>query len=258
MNSDHIEEQNLLEQYLLGDLKAEERVLVERAIQQDPGLQKKYDALERSFERLASEHAITPPAFIKEQLFHQIRTKEPKVIPLHRQTMNRTYLYAVSAVAACLLVGCVWMYTQWTATTQQLELVEQNNDRLIEDVNILTNNMNASAALVAIINSPETEQYILEGNALAPEAKVVSYINHANKTVVINTKQLPKLSEDQDYQMWADVKGEMINMGVIKKESPILAMNYIDAAESLNITIEPAGGSDHPTVSRLVSNVYLR
>tara|TARA_R110000868_G_scaffold379114_6_gene644835 strand:- start:10 stop:186 length:177 start_codon:yes stop_codon:yes gene_type:complete len=58
--------------------------------------------------------------------------------------------------------------------------------------------------------------------------------------------------------MWADVEGEMINMGVIGKQNQLLAMDYIDNAESLNVTIEPAGGNDHPTVSNLITNVYLR
>jgi hypothetical protein len=47
-------------------------------------------------------------------------------------------------------------------------------------------------------------------------------------------------------------------MGVISKNKTVMSMAYIDHAESLNITIEPAGGNDHPTVSRLVTNVYLR
>ena len=91
-----------------------------------------------------------------------------------------------------------------------------------------------------------------------PEGKMLSYVNHTTKSVVVNTQRLPKLNNDEDYQMWADVEGEMINMGVISKSSQLLAMNYIDHAESLNITIEPSGGSEHPTVSRLVTNVYLK
>ncbi len=74
---------------------------------------------------------------------------------------------------------------------------------------------------------------------------------------VINTKKLPQLDADHDYQMWADVDGEMIDMGVIPKNKELIAMTYINNAESLNITIEPAGGNDHPTVERLISNVYL-
>ena len=82
-------------------------------------------------------------------------------------------------------------------------------------------------------------------------------MNHNDKSVFINTKQLPEIDKDHDYQMWADVDGEMIDMGVITKGQSLMAMNYIENAESLNITIEPAGGNDHPTVERLISNVYL-
>ncbi|NND88298.1 MAG: anti-sigma factor [Flavobacteriaceae bacterium] len=258
MNSDYIEENNLLEQFVLGNLNAEEQVVVERAVMNDPALKKKLHSIEETFEQLAKENAVSPPPIVKEQLFGQIRTKKSKVIPLADSSVKRIYFYAASAVAACLLLGSFWMYTQWSETTQQLEIVQQTNEQLIEDVNILTTNMDATTDLVAMINSPETEQYILEGNDLAPDAKIISYINHTNKAVVINAKKLPPLSEDEDYQMWADVDGEMIDMGLIIKDTPILAMNYIDSAESLNITIEPAGGSDHPTVSRLISNVYLR
>jgi len=49
----------------------------------------------------------------------------------------------------------------------------------------------------------------------------------------------------------------MIDMGVIPKNSDMVAMTYIADAESLNITIEPAGGSDHPTVSKLISFVSI-
>ena len=57
--------------------------------------------------------------------------------------------------------------------------------------------------------------------------------------------------------MWADVDGEMINMGIINTSKALLAMQYIPEAESFNITIEPKGGSPHPTVSELIANTYL-
>ena len=91
-----------------------------------------------------------------------------------------------------------------------------------------------------------------------PDAKLISYVNDIERSVLVNTSYLPELDEAHDYQMWADVEGEMINMGVIDVTTPMLAMNYIDHSESLNITIEPAGGSEHPTVSRLITNIYLK
>ena len=57
--------------------------------------------------------------------------------------------------------------------------------------------------------------------------------------------------------MWSDVEGEMIDMGLLDSNRNLIELKYIDAAESLNITIEPAGGNDHPTVADLVSYVTL-
>jgi anti-sigma-K factor RskA len=59
--------------------------------------------------------------------------------------------------------------------------------------------------------------------------------------------------------MWSDVNGEMINMGTLGTDNELVSLKYIENAESLNITIEPAGGSgsDHPTVEELVSYVIL-
>ena len=44
---------------------------------------------------------------------------------------------------------------------------------------------------------------------------------------------------------------------LLDTNTEMLAMTYIDHAESLNITIEPAGGNDHPTVSKLITNIYM-
>ena len=49
----------------------------------------------------------------------------------------------------------------------------------------------------------------------------------------------------------------MINMGILEADQEYIPVRYIDKAESLNITIEPAGGSEHPTVEQLISNIYL-
>ena len=150
------------------------------------------------------------------------------------------------------------MYSQLNDVKQQLQTVELNNTELNSTIEVLNVKLKENNASYNAIVNPDTEQYILKGNASLPEAKVVSYVNHQSKSVVINTERLPELDADHDYQMWADVEGEMINMGVISKDKTVMTMAYIDDAESLNITIEPAGGNDHPTVSRLVTNVYLR
>lgn len=253
----YILKNGLIEQYLLGELSPNEELQVELVLNMDSDLKIELETLEANFEKMALENAIIPPKKAKVELIQKIKSNQPKIIPIQKNNFYKTYLFAVSSIAACLLIGSIFMFNQLNNSKKQLQVAEDQKELLKRDIEGLKTNLEYTSRYFEIINSPETKQYILTGNTLAPTAKIVSYVNHKNKSVIINTKQLPKLDKDHDYQMWADVNGEMINMGVIDKENQLLAMQYVDAAESLNITIEPAGGNDHPTVSRLLTNVYL-
>jgi len=260
MERKDIIESGILERYLLGELDNNEQAEVEAAITSDSELKAYFKTLESTFETLGHENAIVPPINVKNALLNTIKnpsTKKNQINSNKPVNLNR-FLIIAASFAGLLLLGMYWMYSELDTTKKQLQLVEEQKASILEDLNIITNNLDSTKEWLDIINAPDAKQYILNGNSLSPEAKLISYVNDITKSVVINTKKLPKLDVDKDYQMWADVKGEMINMGIIDTEKELLAMTYIDNAESLNITIEPKGGNDHPTVSRLISNVYLQ
>jgi hypothetical protein len=174
------------------------------------------------------------------------------------QNTLQSYLKIAAGFAAILCIGLIYMFTQLNTTKKQLEIVEQENTKLNKNIENLNNYLMETNKWYVAINDPDVQKYVLKGNALMPEATVISYVNNIKRSVVVNTKRLPELDDQHDYQMWADVEGEMINMGIIDKTKDMIAMNYIDNAESLNITIEPLGGNDHPTVSQLITNIYLK
>ncbi len=261
MDKKSLLENGLLEQYLLGELNANQCDQIEYLLASDTELKAYFDALEHDFEKIGLDNAITPPPAVKSRLLDTIKasqTNTTKVVALNKKSNTKFYLGIAASVAALLMVGSFWMYSQLNDVKQQLQTVETNNTELNTTIETLNTELERTNSFYTGIVNPDTEQYILIGNASLPEAKVVSYVNHKSKSVVINTERLPELDADHDYQMWADVEGEMINMGVISKTKTLMTMAYIDHAESLNITIEPSGGNDHPTVERLVTNVYLR
>ncbi|MDP5081388.1 MAG: anti-sigma factor [Winogradskyella sp.] len=261
MDKKSLIEDGLLEQYLLGELNTTQCEQIEALLASDAELKAHFEALEFSFENLGLENAIIPPTVIKSQLLAELRSKsnsEPKVLTLNKKSNTKFYLGIAASIAALFMIGSFWMYSQLNSVKQKLQTVETNNIELNTTIETLNTELEQTNSFYTGIVSPDTEQYILKGNDLAPDAKVISYVNHKSKSIVINTELLPELDADHDYQMWADVEGEMIDMGVISKNKKLIAMAYIDHAESLNITIEPAGGNEHPTVSRLVTNVYLR
>ncbi|MDC8004949.1 anti-sigma factor [Aureisphaera galaxeae] len=258
MDKKEILESGLLERYLIGEVSETEQLQVERYLQ-DSEIRKHYGQLEADFERMAMENAVSPPPQVKEGLMDKVGSKTPQQPPINaNRSALKSYLAIAAALALLFGISSFWMYTKLNGVEDQLELVRSQNDILSDELEDLTKNYDDVINTYEITSNPKTEKLIMLGNQNSPQATAVTYVNHTDKTVFIDAEGLPKLSEEHDYQLWADVEGEMIDMGVIAKGENFLAMNYIDHAESYNITIEPAGGSDHPTVERLITNVYLQ
>jgi len=116
------------------------------------------------------------------------------------------------------------MYSKWQNTRTEFESLQNQTTVLQERLNALEENYILTNTRLKTINGPQTIPLILHGNT---------------------------------YQMWSDVDGEMIDMGLLQTNEELITLKYIDKAESLNITIEPAGGNDHPTVEKLIAYVTL-
>ena len=148
------------------------------------------------------------------------------------------------------------LWFELDAARTEIDRNVSKQESLLDSLNAITRKTLEKESWIAYVNDPKTERHLLKGNDLAPEATVLNYVNHEQKSVLISLHNMPEL-QDKDYQMWADVDGKMIDMGVIDTSQQILTMNYIKDAESINITIEEKGGSDHPDVSNLIGSVSL-
>lgn len=251
-------ENGILEQYILGETDREITLQIEALITKDASVKAALNALEENFETLGLENAIAPPLPLKTKVLAYAKGTETETANVVKLKTPNYYTIAAASIAALFIVGTFLMYNKLSTVNKQLQIVEQENTTLETTISTLNKSLETDKALYATLVHPETKQYILNNSKNAPQTKVVSYVNHDTKSVVVNTQRLPKLDEAYDYQMWADVEGEMISMGVLPKSEPLTAVTYIDHAESLNITIEPAGGNDHATVENLVTNVYLK
>jgi anti-sigma-K factor RskA len=259
MDKKSIIESGMLERYLLGELSVSESQQLEAVLESDAELRSLFQEMESDFEKLAQENAIRPPSAIKEQLMSEIMRDTTSIISLDERNQSTKQYLAIAATFALLLgVTTIWLYNQTNTLQESIEVVEAQNSELKNELELVLDNYDEVVTWYETINDPNAIQLVLNGNDKSPNAKAISYVNHTNKTVILNTKELPPLDADHDYQLWADVAGEMIDMGVIPKGAEMASMQYIDKAESLNITIEAAGGNDHPTVERLISNVYLK
>ncbi len=250
MDKKHVVKEGLLEKFLLDELSPQEASSVELAIAKDSDLREQFEQLESDFERMAFENAIEPATHVKNKLVEQLRETPVK-------KLSTQWLWAAASLALLFMLTTFWMFSKWQSTKEELNLL-QNRSIVLEDrLEVLEENYELTNNRLQIINSPSTIPFVLKGNSLRPNSRAVAYVNHDNKLVVVNPRGLPALPQDQTYQMWSDVDGEMIDMGLLPTDKDLVTLKYIDRAESLNITIEPAGGNDHPTVEQLVSYVTL-
>ncbi len=121
---------------------------------------------------------------------------------------------------------------------------------------------NAQMALLEdeldMLNNPNTRKYVLNGNEKARKLQTVAYINTKEKLSLINVLDLPDIPEEKCFQMWANVDGEMVSLGVLEiANNKLLSVPYKANAIGYNITIEPKGGNKKPTIENTVANVAL-
>jgi anti-sigma-K factor RskA len=263
MDKKKILEEGLLEAYLMGDLDPGQRATVAEAIAKDPSLKAAYGAMEEDFERMAFENAVVPPSRIKKSLESVLNAmdEDPGVrhlaIDKKGQTKIQFRLMVAASMAALFAVSSFWLYSRWQDSEKNLQLVQRQTSELQNRMADLENDYQQTRSKYQTINNPNVQPFLLVGNQKLPNSRAIAYVNHQTKEVLLNTIGLPKLSDDKTYQLWADVEGEMIDMGLLPADRDLVSLNYIDKAESLNITIEPAGGSEHPTVENLVANVFI-
>lgn len=255
MNKEDFLKSGLLEQYLLNLTDPEETRKVEQMLEDYPEIQEELDAMHNAIEQYAMAHSIPPPPHLKEKVMAEIADSERSGTPGVPATDRRRPLWrSLANTAAILGLGLLslmlWLqnrglnqdYLSLKASMQEQQTAcEEKLQQLLERP-------------LAFLDAPATKTVILQGTALSPGAEAIVFWNPVEGKACLDIVQLPEVPADKQYQIWADVEGEMINMGLIENHAGIQTVNFIAKAESFNITLEPKGGSEHPTVSQLQAN----
>jgi len=260
---DKILESGLLEQYVLGLLSPLERRQVETYVKQYPELREHIKALQDTMEAIAKQHSIEPPDGLKRDILSEIdKLDEPPTTTVDRsnQTFMRRFRLAIWSVAAMLLGAfgalAIIFYLQKGELQEKLEDTKAEFAAFQEDCEQLQAYNATMQNRLQFIQNPATEHVHLRGfdEGLAPEAQAIVYWNAHEQGAYLNIVNLPEPPPGKQYQLWADVEGEMIDMGVFEMTQQLQKMKFIANAESLNVTLEPKGGSIKPNVSQLYIN----
>lgn len=241
-------ETDLLERYLLGNTSNLETLQVERYIAMYPEVRTTYVELQENLESFARLHALKAPEGLKAKILNRIRTKD-----LGRKKSRRFGIAAT--VAAFVFAGSSYFFWDQSKSLQQENTIVTN--RILNLEADMKQQLEDVRNQFIVLNNPQTRKFYVNGNNKAKDLKAVAYVNPVKKLSYINVRNLPNLPENQCYQMWAEVNGEMVNLGIIKNindKDKLLALPYAKNAISY-ITIEPKGGNNSPTVQNIVANI---
>jgi len=237
-----------LEKYLLGDTTKEETLKAERYITMYPEVRETYNELQDNLETFAKMYARKTPEGLKEIIVTS--AKKEKMV------RRRFYRYAVAAsVAIMLFAGSSVFFWNQNKSLQQENTLVTNKIKYLEDN--MKNQLEDMRNQFIVLNNPDTKKYAVNGKREGKELKAIAYINPVKKLSYINVSNVPNLPENKCFQMWAEVNGELVNLGVIKQfdeKDKLLALPYADKAVSY-ITVEPKGGNTSPSVENIVANI---
>lgn len=250
----------LLENYLLGETTSVETEKVESYISKYPEVQNAYNTLQHNLEIVAKSNAVEAPKHILNNILEEL--DETPVIKMNTTNKyKKWYKFSVAAsVAALIFAGSsFYFYTQKQKLSNENQVVVDEIFDLRSDIeknNLMLDNVMRQ---LLRLNNPETAKYIITGNERAKNLKTVAYINPKEKTSMIDVVSLPQLPEEQCYQIWAELQGKMVSLGILNEtDRKLINLPYAEDALALNITIEPKGGNTVASLENKVAEIELQ
>jgi hypothetical protein len=156
-------------------------------------------------------------------------------------------------VVAVLFAGSVfWLQCDQEELVESISITKQELTETTKKVLLSTN-------VLDLVRGKEFTTITLAGNqAVAPRAFSKVYVNNKKQMLYIDIKGLPKAPEGKIYQVWSLTMNLLVAKSIGRIDSTSFATTGFykfsgieKNPEAFGITLEPAGGSKSPTLSKL-------
>jgi len=237
--------EDLIALYALDALDVADRALVERKLAADPRARALLDEMRAGVDRLnAGAGEIAPPGRVKQRLLARVdadlasqRLAAPPTSAWER--MKRWLFPVMAAAAAASLVIAIGLGA-WAASLQRQLAQAQQELALLQ------------APGLRVVSLPKADN--------APATAQITFLSSPGEaTGLLTVNGLTPLASNQTYQFWLLRGGQPTPAGTFNVDADgagkliVRAAGPIGAFDHAGITIEPAGGSETPTLSALVA-----
>lgn len=248
----------ILELYVAGALTAEENLEVYRNAQQYPEIEAEIREIEAAILKLSKSAA---PRISKNKGFREIQErigyrKEAKVVHFPEKKSNWS-TYVGWAASFVLAFGAYWLYSENQKLKSELNFTYEENKVLEEQILVAREENIKAQELFITLRGKEIAVIPMAGQTVAPDSYAKAYWNKSEKRVFIDAQGLPEPPEGMVYQVWSLKLDPLTptSLGLlddfINDDNKIFALLNPNDSEAFGITLEPAGGSEAPTLDQL-------
>lgn len=245
----------MLELYVYGLLSDAENLEIAELANKNPEVNAEILSIEKSILNLST--SFSP--FLSSENFAKIRAKleikHGKVVPIQPRSNSSTYIGWAAAIL--LLIGFGYQYNKSSQTNEQVVVIENEKAKLQEALVTSEIKNKQAADALAIIRDNKNTVISLGGQAVSPQAFAKVYYNKQTATVYVDAAGLPEPPQGKVYQVWALKLNPLTptSIGLLENftadNHKIFTVDKAAGAEGFGITLEPAGGSQSPTMEQL-------
>lgn len=253
----------IVESYVMGLITDTEKQEFESLANQYPEIAAARNAFEIALEEQLLADAKQPPQHLRPAILEKL-TSTPADTNNTEFEEERTPVRSIgiwkwlAAASILLMAGAVY----WAVSSNN-----KYQDALVKNRD-LENKLNQSLAQqkeldemkkqADIMTSPDVKLAAMK-SPKNPDMAATVYWDTAGKNVYLLINNMPQPASDKQYQLWAIMKGETINLGSIEVSQKRLlhSMKNVQNAQAFAITIEPKGfdGPKPTTAPVILSNL---
>ncbi len=243
----------ILEDYLFGLLEADQQRSVEEAIAQYPAIRAAFDQLQIDLENYAQAQASPLPKGLAEGALARIDAQRKEEPSPQQRLQIQTLIWGVLT----LLLTATLAYSVYRNVGLKEDKVQQQV--LTDSIQVACleqgQELEAIRQQLDILRDGSYLPIALNGTDLQLEALATVYYNATSGANYIDILNLPTPPEGKAYQLWTLVPDEdPINMGQVSQAEGFVLQDfpYAEGAIAFAVTLEPASGSEQPTLDQMV------
>lgn len=269
----------VLELYVSGQLPEEEAREVARMATQHPEVENELKAIEASLGAYLGAFASQGPSdHVLSAALAQIEAEagqepesgsdEPLVKPLtpspepaleeRAEATSRggaSWRYLAIAASVLLLVSLginLLLYQNLQSVHATLAGLRAENQQFAQQNEVLQTQYAEVMDALPIMGQPDVQRVYLKGLENHPESGATVFWDPGTEEVFLYVQNLPQPEPDQQYQLWAIVDGQPVDAGVFDVREGVQKQKAIGGkAAAFAVTLEPAGGSQTPTLEQM-------